>query len=408
MRLSLIVALTVAVATLTASASPSLTVGAPELLYPDGDPRAPSQIDGPVANIKRDATTMYFWTCCANGNNTSMFFGPLNDPFQARVWEKTQDQMYTNRFSFPGKPPDMNPGNFWLTSIYRVNATTLLGFIHHEYAAVNGTYGQPFAVGLAYSTNTGDTWTYLGDIARNWAYCNSTSYPVDGCNIGGSFYLVVGPYFYVYHDERFGDDATSADVRGIVVMRALVSDVLTAAANGQNVTWMKYSGGGAWNIDALTGGVAPGIIPSTQWSSADRIGVLWTSHSAALNKYLMAVYTFGPTTVIYLSDDGVNWPAGAAILADDSTGASPPQTPVYNAFASLDPAADDRSEVGANFSMLYTRKHNSNYSIDDYYRRRVTVGSPSIPAVPRSLQLSSLLRTAWQRLTARLVTAFHS
>jgi Fibronectin type III domain len=368
-----------------------LNIGGAQLLYPDGDPRAPSQIDGPLANIKRDANTMYFWTCCANGNNTTMFSGPLNDPFQTRVWEKNQDQMYTNRSSFPGKPSNMNPGNFWLTSIYRVNATTLLGFIHHEYAAVNGTFGPPFAIGLAYSTDTGNTWTYLGDIARNWAYCDaSQTFPETGCNSGGSFYLVVGPYFYVYYDERFGQDLTSADVRGIVVMRALVSDVLTAAANGQNVTWMKYSGGGAWNIDALTGGVAPGIIPSTQWSSANRIGVLWTSHSAVLNKYLMAVYTFGPTTVIYLSDDGVNWPAGAAILADDSTGASPPQTPVYNTFASLDPAADDRSEVGANFSMLYSRKNNANYQSDDYYRRLLTVsgGGTSPPAAPSNLTVA--------------------
>src|SRR5437867_1513131 len=116
MRPWLILALILALATLTASASPSLTVGGAQLLYSDA--QLPFTMDGSFATLKRDSTTMYFWhTDFGSGTPNSKWFGPLNNPLQTNVWFKTQDEMWSN-------PP---AGQLWLVNIYQVSGNTLLG-----------------------------------------------------------------------------------------------------------------------------------------------------------------------------------------------------------------------------------------------------------------------------------------
>ena len=373
MRPWLILALIMALATLPASASPSLTVGGAQLLYSDA--QLPFTMDGSFATLKRDSTTMYFWhTDFGSGTPNSKWFGPLNNPLQTNVWFKTQDEMWSN-------PP---AGQLWLVNIYQISGNTLLGFVHREF---------PHAVGLGYSTNGGDNWIYLGDIIL----------PQDPNRIvGGVPYLVVGPYFYAYYNEGGSGGVHS-------VARAPVANVLTAAANGTVTTWQKYLGNGNWNSSALSG-VGADILPDLPFTfRADTHSD--AAHSTALNKYMLLSNTDADGYLImYLSDDGLNWPAADAIVVDQTTQTGPDgitYTQHYSTIASLDPgASNDSREVGASFTIYYPYKSGPPfYAVDQLFRRQVTVGSAPPPAAPRSLQLSSLLRTACQRLTAWLATA---
>jgi hypothetical protein len=401
MRLSLILTLTMAVATLTASASPSLTVGAVQQLYSDA--QMPFTMDGSFATLKRDASTMYFFHSL--GPQNFKYFGPLNNPLQTLVWQKSLGAMWPTWGSRPGVP--------WLYNIYRVDATHLLGFIHHEFT---NPFGPPYAIGLGYSSDNCDTWTYLGDVLKSQfdgLHTDDTSF---NGNMGGVPYLKVGPYFYIYYMEVL-PDANGSHV-GPSAARALVSEVLAAAAAGTTSTWMKYTGGGTWNANAFTG-LGTAMFPATQWEDNRHLDAHTdAAHSTALNKYMIMFSNDNRgKLILFLSDDGVNWPASDAILLNTTDGSNgQPVRPAtgggfmnqaYATFASLDPeASDDSLEVGANFTVYIPYKDWPNvYNYDELYRRQVTVGSPSMPAAPRSLQLSSLLRTAWQRLTAWLVTA---
>src|SRR5215467_27321 len=369
MRLSLILALTIAVATLTASASPSLTVGGAQLLYSDA--QMPFTMDGSFATLKRDATTQFYWH--TYGPTTYKYFGPITNPLQtlAPGWPKDISQMWNaNGFA----------GNLWLVNLYKISGTTLLGFVHREGAGV----GAPFAVGLGYSTNNGETWRYLGDILS----------PIDtNTNMTGVPYLIVGPYMYVYYNET-----NLGNSHQISVARAPLSEVLTAASSGTVSTWVKYSGDGLFNTNAFTGRGA-NIIGATQWFNG--VGIVHTdaAHSTPLNKYMLLVSSESHgQLILYLSDDGVNWPGTDAVLIDQNTkaitGAACCMNQQYAAFVSQDPnASDDSLEVGADFWVIYPYKDwPNNYDYDELYRRHVTVGSPSAPTAPGSLQLSSLRR----------------
>jgi hypothetical protein len=390
MRLSLILALTMAVATLTASASaPSLTVGGAELRYTDA--QMPFTMDGSFATLKRDATTMFFWHSTTAEAQTK-WIGTLTNPLQTLVWAKDEAVAWKkNGFQ----------GQFWLYNIYKISSTRLLGFVHRE-------FGSPcfYGIGLALSVDVndnpdgnGDYWRYLGDIVRAQS-CQGGNAGA-GSNIGGAPYLIVGSYFYVYYNEF----AAAGNRVGVGVVRALVSDVISAALSGTAFKWTKYSGGGVWNQDGYTG-LAANVIPLRGDVNSD------AAHSNALNKYMLLVDTAGGGQLwLFLSDDGVNWPDANKVLVDSNTrnptgysGTNLYLSQFYSSFASLDPgASDDSLEVGANFTIFYPYKDWPNvYSYDELYRRQVTAGSPSMPAAPRSLQLSSLLRTAGQRLVTAL------
>src|SRR4029450_12972016 len=162
MRLSLILVLTMAAATLTASASPSLTVGDAQLLYSDA--QMPFTMDGPFATLKRDANTMYFWH--TDAETTTKWIGTLTNPLQTLAWSKSIEQGQVWRTTAAGSPNGIagawpGPGDLWLYGVYKIDSTHLLGFVHRE--KNGGGSGPPSSMGLAYSSDTGDSWTYLGD-----------------------------------------------------------------------------------------------------------------------------------------------------------------------------------------------------------------------------------------------------
>jgi hypothetical protein len=137
------------------------------------------QIDGQFATLKRDATTMDFWHGLNSTDLTHKFSGPLNDPRRtlAPGWPKNKLQMWTNGVSIQG--------NLWLYNIYKIDATHPFGFIYRQYGVPCSCNGEPFALGLGYSSDSGETWTYLGNILQPQASI---------ANVNGGPYLIVGPY----------------------------------------------------------------------------------------------------------------------------------------------------------------------------------------------------------------------
>jgi len=377
MRPCLIVALIVAVATLTASASPSLTVGDPQLLYTDA--QMPFTMDGPFATLTRDSNTFYLWHTDMAHNGGQKWIGTLTNPLQTLVWTKTQGQIWNNG----GADGSSNgfTGQFWLYNVYKVDSTRLLGFVHRE-------FGSPswFAVGLAYSSDLGDTWKYLGDVIRP----QRQNAGVQTGNVGGAPYLIVGPYVHIYFNEWPIGGGQYDYWAGTA--RALFSDVLTAAANGTVVPFKKYSNG-AWTEDGLTG-LGSDIIT---FDNKEHDTCNDAAYNTALGQYMLLIDTQGGAeSYMYLSTDGVNWNNRVTLeVAASGSGL------FYASIVDLNGASDHHT-VGSNFVIFYPHKNVFNYDDDQLYRVQATVGAPSTPGAPRSLQLSSLLRTIFSQLQLHL------
>src|SRR4029453_6428867 len=87
------------------------------------------------------------------------------------------------------------PGDLWLYGVFKIDSTHLLGVVHRE--KNGGGSGPPSSMGLAYSSDTGDSWTYLGDILQ----------PQEpNVIVWNGPYLIVVPYFYVYFSDYAAGD----------------------------------------------------------------------------------------------------------------------------------------------------------------------------------------------------------
>lgn len=338
----------------------TLTVGSPELLYADA--QMPFTMDGSFATLRRDATTSFFWHADFSQDAAySRWYGPLNNPLRTLVpgWPKTQAQMW-NMQNLPGRP--------WLYNIYRVTANVLLGFLHME---ATGGIGPPYAIGLGYSTDNGETWLYLGPIVKTQAQPSDWPFTATNIgNIGGAPYLVVGSYFYVYYNE-WTRALRAGDVVGdkwVGVARALVTDVLQAAASGTVVPWTKYSAMAGWVEHGLTG-LGSNIIPDANGSTNSDVHTD-AAFSPALNKYLLLWDNQALGDLfLYQSDDGVTW--GSRVVVDAQHDGSTYMG--YPAFVDQSGISEDSHVVGSDFYVIYPRKTTANYSIDQLYRVHMTV-----------------------------------
>ncbi len=315
-----------------------------ELLYNDNE--LPFTMDGSFATLKKSSTELYFWH--NYGNTTYKFHGPLDDPLQTQDWAKTNTEL----FDYNGKAnPDKD--YIWLVNIYKRDNGDLLGFCHIEKTVGGLGTDAEFAIGLIYSTNDGDYWTYCGEIIRPQK---------DTYNIGGVPYLVVGDSFFVYFNEL---PINSMDDRRISVARADVNDVLNAAAAGQVISWQKYNDG-AWTQSGLFG-LGSNIIPNWPWFDVHSDA----AYNTAIEMYMLTVQTgtLGQL-LLYTSRDGVNW--GNKIIVDETDDND--FTTAYSCFASLSDATDDCREVGSQFYIIHPRKDWPDYyDYDELYRHLVTI-----------------------------------
>ena len=140
-------------------------------------------------------------------------------------------------------------------AVYYDSASGYLIQMYHGENWFGGSGGGPSyaALGLAYSTDFGNTWNKLGEVI------SPQSARVNGgvdcqADVGVGTLLVVGSYFYAYYT----DTPTNCGNLALAVARAPIATVIAAAEAGTPFTsgigtlFMKYTGSGTWNGDGVT------------------------------------------------------------------------------------------------------------------------------------------------------------
>lgn len=333
----------------------------------------------------------------------SIHQGDLGSPYNTTLW--TKDTCARNAsgycvnglgFAFTEIVPTDVVG-LWFVNLYQpqpVDDGELLAFVHEERVGYSG--GVPgdqegkTRIGLAWSTDHGNTWKYLGRIIS--PYGDPTSH-----NIQGLPYVIKDGYFYAYYIDKV---TTPQGVRsGIAVARASVSSVLAAARSGGLGTdlWKKYDG---QFVNSGLGGQATPIAP---WGITHSQAV-YSSHTG---KYYMPL-TFmtwpdgaggrvNSSVKIYESQDAVNWNASPFLVLADETPATLRPDSGYQYCSVVDHAGAPNAVAGQYF-YVYCMKdpymHSSNFAI---YRWEINVGT-SVDAFRQSSDFSSSQGPYWQYL----------
>jgi hypothetical protein len=215
----------------------------------------------------------------------------------------------------PNRNPSVNPiypsyGYMGGGPVYQIpagmpGAGNLLATYHAELPS-DALYA---ALGLAASTDSGLTWTDLGEIIRlNQAYALG----LDGFEIGDGP-LVLSPdkkYFYLYFPDWIANGTLHVtNLQGmntttnVSVARALVSDVLAAAFGPKpqhSIAFQKFYEGG-WILQPAIGGASSDLNPNSVFQ-----GYLDIHLNRFLQRYVMIISndtTFGYAESI----DGLNW-----------------------------------------------------------------------------------------------------
>ncbi len=298
-----------------------------------------------------------------SANSAASVSERLNNPYSQISWvKKTCAKDSDNKFCLPWGDgtddyafTDMNGmtdvHSLWFTDVFVPDlgaASEMLAFMHEERVADTGGPGKASTegnhgmtrLGLAWSEDFGNTWSYLGRIVTT--YLNK---PI--INIQGAPYLVVGDYLYVYYKE---DDGVG---RNVGVARALISEVVAAAkSNTPGVSdWHKYVIGedGQPRWDNTTTANRQGANPPGSFTDSDgnpvSVGdgfpvfkpVLLDLHNGVVHTQAMRVdravggntvseyfiVTAGQTwnqsntqIILYRSSDGLNWTNETVIDAE--------------------------------------------------------------------------------------------
>ena len=170
---------------------------------------------------------------------TSRSSGTLEQPFASVEWSKYVPDLWD-------KNGHTNQG-LWIMSMYKISGNELLAFVHTE-SCYDMTKpceeGEKlFTVGLGYSKDNGESWTFLGDILRPYKYDR----PVKTPNVGGVGYVIVGDEFQI-----FFQDYNEEGKRRAGTARANMKQVIDAARKSKSFEWKKLKNG-QFNEPGLTG-----------------------------------------------------------------------------------------------------------------------------------------------------------
>ena len=197
--------------------------------------------------------------------------------------------------------------------VYQVpNSSTWL-MVYHLERWHNGDSTNFWAsLGLAQSTDQGQTWTDLGEIIQH----NTPSGSAGIYDIGGGTLVVINGYLYIYFLDWTGDAPGTAVF--LAVARAKVTDVVAAAAQGNVTPFFKFYNG-AWTQPAL-GGVASELGAACTPKATGWFGSV--VYNTYLQKYILVYPTpaTGTNVNLYLasSSDGLSW-TGSSVIANAAT-----------------------------------------------------------------------------------------
>jgi hypothetical protein len=329
-----------------------VTIGPRELMRARDD--MPFVMDGSLPTLRRDEKSWFFYHSADWGKSNKKYRGTTANPFETEVWHKGRDEMY----DLNGWYQDVHHAGLWLMNIYQTDDGTLLGVVHvelhHQPPGVN--QGEDYAIGVVYSSDGGDRWTYCGEIVRPQ---NAKR------NIGGAPLLVVGDHFHVYFNDH------GPDGRRLVVARARIDEVLAAARNHAVTPWRKYRDG-SWDEDGLTG-LGSAVLPDCV-ARGGHPGDLHAdaAYNRAVGLYMITSWCYVEGVgrlFLHMSTDGVQF--DTRYLLDEESGQWMP----YSTFLAdeQDQETNDMNTVGEEFHILINHKSAENYSIDTLHRRKITV-----------------------------------
>jgi hypothetical protein len=331
---------------------PSFTVDKSEIVMDPAafDAMGIQTMDVSLSTLSRGAGQDNLWFHSERfGSDHQKFSGPLTRPGTTLLFEKTAADY------FPLNPSGAD-GQWWLTNVYQTADGGVLGFVHVEKSAASDRY----RLGLAYSTSSGDSWTYLGHIISQYS-------DPEGSNITGTPYFVKDGYFYIY----YGDMSPSGGIAAVA--RAPVQDVLAAARNGTTSPWYKYLNG-TWSGAGLGGMASALALPNVSLHGD-------AAFSTTKGVYVLTGYNHSPGRGVWIafSRDGVNFSPGQWLQqsADPNNGTLSPYITIVNTDGT------DNSYIGSSFyaywafAPQFTELGNSNLRY--LVRQRVELVAPVTP-----------------------------
>lgn len=365
-----------------------------------------TQLDAPVSTYTVQGNR--YWLASQwdwSGRIThSLLGGGLDNPYGQVLWTKQTCARDAQGFcvSSPGYaftqivPPAV--AQLWFVNLYQpqpVDDGELLGFVHEERVnlsgGVDGNQEGKTRIGLAWSIDHGNTWTYLGRILSPFG-------DAEPHNIQGAPYVVKDGYFYVYFTDKV---TTESGVRsGIAVARASVASVLQAARAGSLGTglWKKYNAG-SFSTDGLGGvssPIAPWGITHTQAGYSAQTGkfylpltfMTWQSGSERVNS----------SVKIYESTDAVTWSASPSIVVADERAGTLRADAGYQYCSIADRDGAPNAQLGDAF-YLYCMKdpypRSRNFAI---YRWEVDTDATPGDGFRQSAQFTSTQGPRWEYL----------
>lgn len=344
-------------------------------------------IDASMATMRESNGMTAFYI--GNFNATDKFLSvSASTPLANPQWQEGTDYGRDDTELWDCGTFDAHEDAAWITNMYKISEDEYLGFVHVEtnyvFDACDNWIYLDYSIGIAYSDNGGDTWTYCGDVITPEA----TSVTGVGCttpggppvtppqlpNVHGVPYLIRDGMLYLYYYEY----SAAFTWVGTAVARAPLSNVIADAQSStvDPTDWRKRSSTGAWNEPGLGGLGArlPGIWSNSRYPQGD------ATYCSAADQYLLLLsdWNSGNVVRLYRSNDGITWSSsGVGIVAPAVTGT----VPSYSWFTpATHDAADDGSTVGREFYVTWTRMDASDPHSETIQQRKLTVNSPVGPS----------------------------
>ena len=302
-----------------------------------------SYIDAPHSILKKNDKEFYIMHSkgllrhprrVKNGITTRSS-GTLENPFTSIEWAKYVNDMWD-------KNGHSNQG-LWIMSMYKISDKELLAFVHTESCYDMTKPCQEgeklFTVGLGYSKDNGENWTFLGDILRPYKYDR----PVKTPNVGGVGYVIVGDEFQILFQDYNEDGKRRAGTA-----RANMKQVIDAARKGKSFEWKKLKNG-QFTEPGLTA-LSDDMLSNYNFDINLHCKA---TYAPSIGKYLLLTWSSNngnPELYLFASSDALNWE-----LAETITDRNTKLGIAYPFFGSL--YSDDVHEVGNEFNIYWCRNH---------------------------------------------------
>jgi peptidoglycan hydrolase-like protein with peptidoglycan-binding domain len=355
----------------------NITVSAPVLVITNNEITNPP-ISRPYVDKMIDSSITTF---SLNGNNywmnsnaiyTAKYFGTIDAPFRTLLWSKPTEDVFVGAKRILDTPDGLVPG-YWIVNNYQ-DANGILGIVHTEHPKVTGgTYSTGRTrIGLSWSSDMGEHYTYLGDIIIPFTD------PVD--NIQGAPYIIKDGYMYLYFSDKCNGNSSLGGP--VTVARANLEEVLGAAKLGRVSQWQKYLNG-SWTSPGLGGDCSAVII-------GDGINHTDAAYSTYTGKYYFLLSSMnwgsqatGPGTWIkmYESIDGINWVLKRGIVNEA------PETWMlgYQYVSIVDASGSDNGTVGQKFYVFSAKDVGDAAKVRGYRWTVDLHGSADGPALPPAI-----------------------